>query len=275
MNHNLAIITVIYENYNLFTDFLDSLKAQSNKDFHLFVVDVSTHKQLLKTGSVPFTLIEAENKGYADGINIGIIEAQKQGFKHFCAMNYDTFFEKNFVNSILSSLKAHPASIIGGKIYYAPGYEYHKERYSKNDLGKVIWFAGGDIDWNHVITPHRGVNQVDKGQFDKVSKVDFVTGCLMCFDEKVVEKVGYWDTKYLLYYEDSDYCVRASKKGVELIYDPSIVLWHKNGQITEGPGSEFHQKYQEKNRLIFGLKYAPLRTKFHLIKNQFLHTVAK
>jgi hypothetical protein len=59
------------------------------------------------------------------------------------------------------------------------------------------------------------------------------------------------------------------------MYDPSIKLWHKNGQITDGPGSVLHKKYQEKNRVVFGLKYAPLRTKLHLLKNAITNSFAK
>ncbi len=270
MTHKLAVITVIYENYNVFTDFLKSLQRQSDKNFHLFILDVSINKQPLSIKDIENTLISTKNLGYADGVNHGLKEAQKQGFEQFCIMNYDTFFERDFVKSVKDGLVSHPGSIVGGKIYYAPGFEYHKEIYQKAELGKVIWFAGGSIDWDHVVTPHIGVDEVDDGQYDKDKKVEFITGCLMCFDKTVLNKVGYWDKSYFLYYEDSDYCVRAAQKGINLYYIPKIVIWHKNGQITEGPGSKFHQKYQDKNRIIFGLKYAPFQTKIHLLKNLFL-----
>jgi len=29
-------------------------------------------------------------------------------------------------------------------------------------LGKVIWYAGGRVDWKNVIASHRGVDDVDK-----------------------------------------------------------------------------------------------------------------
>ena len=61
----------------------------------------------------------------------------------------------------------------------------------------------------------------------------------------------------------------AKKAGVKLFYDPSIIIWHKNAQSTGGSGSKLQQKYQRINRLRFGLKYAPIKTKLHLIKNYF------
>lgn len=269
MRKNLAIITVVYENYGILTDFLKSLEHQTDTNFHLYIADLSDDKKIIKT-KIPHTVIEGQNKGYAYGVNLCIKKSRQIGCEEFCVVNNDIFFEKNFVEHVKKSLEKNPGSLIGGKIYYAPGYEYHKERYTKNDLGKVIWYAGGIIDWKHATTPHRAVDEVDHGQFDAFEKTGFINGALMIFDSSVIDKVGYWDERYFLYFEDSDFCERAIRKGIQLYYDPSIIIWHKVSQSTEGSGSRLHQRYQSSNRLRFGLKYAPLRTKIHLLINSFL-----
>jgi GT2 family glycosyltransferase len=272
--NNLAVITVVYQNYNTLRDFIESLQKQLNKNFQLFIVDLSDKKQKIDLSTVhrPSSIVNGSNLGYAHGVNIGLQEAIKQGFSKFCVINNDTFFEKDFVSSVLQSTINHPSSIIGGKIYYAPGYEYHKSRYKKSDLGKVLWYAGGSVNWNHALTPHYGVDEVETGKYNKLEKTGFVNGCLMCFDKSVIEKVGFWDESYFLYFEDSDFCERAKQKKIELWYDPTIIIWHKNAQSTGGSGSQIHLKYQKKNQLVFGIKYAPLRTKFHLLKNYILNT---
>jgi len=266
MKKTLAFITVVYENYDATSDFLNSLTKQKNKDFHLYLADLSNNKKGIKT-AVPKTILNSTNLGYAHGINLGLKKAIGDGLENFCVINNDVFFNENFVNLVTDSIINHPSSIISGKIYYAPNFEYHKTRYQKSDLGHILWYAGGHIDWSNIITPHRGIDEVDKHQFDSFEKTDFVTGCLMCFDKKTLSKIGYFDESYFLYYEDADFCIRAVKKNVKLYYDPLIVIWHKNAQSTSGAGSPIHQKYQQKNRLKFGLKYAPFRTKLHLIKN--------
>ncbi len=270
MPHKLAIITVVYQNYTVLQDLLDSLRKQSKKNFYLFCIDVSIQRYTIDLEGIPGEVIHSENKGYAHGVNIGLKIALQKKFKFFCVLNSDVYLKNDFIQNVLSSLAKNSSSIIGGKIYYAPGYEYHKEKYKKSDLGKVIWYAGGSIDWNHALTPHRGVDEIDTGQFDKSKQIDFVNGALMLFDRSVIEKVGYWDESYFLYFEDANFCVRAKKAGISLLYDPSITIWHKNAQSTGGAGSQIHQQYQRMNRLRFGLKYAPLRTKFHLLKNYLL-----
>ncbi len=267
MNQQLAIITVIYNNYSVSNDFLNSLRKQTDKNFRLFITDLSDRKEKINVESIPTTILSFENRGYAFGVNQALKQALKDGFTQFCIVNNDTFFEPNFTQLAIESLDKNPHSMIGGRIYYASGYEYHQKRYRQSDKGNVLWFAGGIIDWDHMITKHRGVDEVDKGQYDKFEETEFITGCLILFDKEVLDKVGFWDESLFLYYEDADFCIRATKKGIKLYYDPTLVIWHKVAQSTGGSGSLTHQKYQSRNRLKIGLRYAPWRTKLHLLKN--------
>lgn len=268
MLHKLAVITALYENYTILTDFFSSFEKQTDTDFDIFITDSSSKRQKVKLP--PFAhLIPSENKGYAHAVNQGIAKAKERGFDQYIVINSDTYVKENFIAKVKSALTTHPNSIIGGKIYYAPGYEYHKDRYEKEDLGKIIWYAGGHIDWNHALAIHENVDQKDKEK-SIVKRTDFITGCLMCYDSLVLEKIGEWDESYFLYFEDADFCERAKRKGIILYYDSEIVIWHKNAQSTGGSGSSLHDKYQQNNRLTFGNRYAPFRTKLHLWKNHLL-----
>lgn len=270
MNNKIAIITVLYNNYDVIQDFMTSLEKQTNRNWELFIADLSDNPQKLDGYDIPFHIIPAENKGYAHGVNVGLKEALSNGIEKFVVINDDVFFKEDFIENIALSFKKNASSVIGAKIYYAPGFEFHKDRYEKKDIGKVLWYAGGSVDWNHALTFHRGVDEVDTGQFDTKEETGFITGCLTCFDKNVVDTIGFWDDEYFLYYEDSDFCERAKRAGIKLIYDPHIILWHKNAQSTGGSGSTIHTSSQKKARLRFGLKYAPLRTKLHLLKNYLL-----
>jgi GT2 family glycosyltransferase len=125
-----------------------------------------------------------------------------------------------------------------------------------------------------VYIKHIGVDEVDRGQFEQAKPTEFITGCLMLMDKTVVKTVGLWDESYFLYYEDADYCRRAAAKNIPLVYDPSLAIWHKNAQSTDGPGSAIHRRFQNMNRLKFGLKYAPMRTRLHLLKDYLLSKVS-
>lgn len=270
MDKKLAIVTTNFENYQVTKDFLSSVENSIDDRTKVFISDLSTNIQSLiikKWAEV----IAGKNLGYAHGINLGLKKGLLEGFDQFVVINNDIRVRSDFVSSVVKSVNKHPTSIIGGKIYYEQGYEYHKDRYELPELGKVIWYAGGEVDWKHAVTHHIGVDEIDRGQYDTSKETEFITGCLMCFDKSVIEKVGFLDESYFLYYEDTDYCERAKNRGVKLYFDPSITIWHKNAQSTQGVGSKLHQKYQNTNRIKFGLKYAPLRTKIHLLKNYLLN----
>ncbi|MCX7955572.1 MAG: glycosyltransferase family 2 protein [Patescibacteria group bacterium] len=272
----IGLITVNYNQYKLTYEFLESLKTvKGAKNIAVYIADISSKKEDFKISKYPMKVVLKQllNKGYAYSINEGIKYFINKNIKQFCAINNDIYFDKNFYLEAEKTFEK--ADIFGGKIYYAPGYEYHKNRYKKKDLGKVFWYAGGSIDWNHVYCHHRGVDEVDKGQYDNFEKTDFITGCMLFFNKKVIEKIGFWDEKYFLYFEDTDFCERAKRAGFSLYYNPKIIIYHKVSQSTGGSGSSIHQRYQEKNKVIFGLKYAPLKTKIHLLKNYVFKKIFK
>ncbi len=270
MDKHIAIITIIYKNYTVIEDFLKSFELQADQNYHIYIADATPDRKEISYNNHQITVIPIDNKGYAHGINAGLKQAMIDGIDQFCIINDDVFFKEGFITALNKTFRTYPKTIFGGKIYYAPGYEYHKDRYSPANAGRVIWYAGGTVDWSHATTGHIGVDEVDNDQFDNKNKTDFITGCLTCFDKKVVDTIGFWDERYFLYYEDADYCERAKLKKIPLLYIPNICIWHKNAQSTNGSGSVFHQKIQKKARLRFALKYAPLKTKLHIIKNYFL-----
>jgi GT2 family glycosyltransferase len=140
-----------------------------------------------------------------------------------------------------------------------------KNRYKKSDLGKVIWYAGGDIDWNNVYGVNRGVDEVDHGQFDAPTQTTFGSGACLFIRTSVLQKVGLFDERYFLYLEDTDLCMRIRRAGFNVYYVPSAYLWHKVSQ-SSSIGSQLNDYFITRNRLIFGARYATLRANVALFR---------
>ena len=87
----------------------------------------------------------------------------------------------------------------------------------------------------------------------------------MVITRRALEKVGLLDEKYFMYLEDLDYSERIKKAGFKIIYEPKAIVWHKNAQ-SSGVGSDLNDYFFTRNRLLFGMTYAPIRTKFALIR---------
>ena len=79
MNKHIAIITSVYQNYNILADFFASLDKQTYRDFTVFLTDVSKNKKEIDA-PLYCTVLHSKNKGYANAINTGITEAITQGF---------------------------------------------------------------------------------------------------------------------------------------------------------------------------------------------------
>ena len=223
----------------------------------------------LKTGELKIIRSE-KNLGFAGGNNIGIKHAVENGADYILILNNDTIADQNLLQGLLNVLeKDKTIGIVGPKIYFAEGFEFHKKRYKKTELGKVIWYAGGIMDWKNITGCHRGVDEVDSGQYEEEAETGFVSGCCMLIRREVFEKIGFFDEKYFLYYEDSDFNQKARNSGYKIIYSPKAILWHKNAGSAGGSGSILQDYYITRNRLLFGLRYAPLRSKLSLIKESF------
>ena len=256
---------------------VESLRKIDSSDFKLTILVVdngSIEKLNMKSQSFGETKIEVirneENLGFSGGHNVGIKYALKNGADYVIILNNDTYVDSNSIKELLNAAeKDNKAGILSPKIYFAPGFEYHKDRYSKKDLGKVFWYAGGEIDWRNVVGHHRGVDEVDKGQFDKTIEIELATGCCMLVKREVFEKIGMFDEKYFLYYEDADLCMRAKNNGFKIMYVPQSVIWHKNAVSAGGSGSKLQDYYITRSRLIFGTKYAPVRAKLALLRESF------
>jgi len=208
-----------------------------------------------------------ENLGFAEGNNVGIRYALKNGADYVLVLNNDTIVDKGLIEELLKvSRSDSKIGIVAPKIYFAPGFEFHKDRYAKKDLGRVFWYAGGAMDWDNIIGHHRGVDGVDHGQYDKTEETSFSSGCCMFIKKEVFGKVGLFDKKYFLYYEDADLSKRVKKAGYKIIYKPSAVIWHKNAGSAGGSGSVLQDYYISRNRLLFGFRYASMRSKIALVK---------
>ena len=178
---------------------LESIEKLNVKGFKLttLVVDNASKDDSVKAlrnfkmDNGRFLLIANKtNLGFSEGNNVGLRRALGQGADFVMVPNDDTIVEANLICDLLAVFKKYPkAGILAPKIYFAKGYEY-RSRYKKEDLGKAIWYAGGDIDWKNVYGTNHGVDAVDKGQFDKVSETDFATGCCLFVRREVLKEVG-------------------------------------------------------------------------------------
>jgi GT2 family glycosyltransferase len=64
--------------------------------------------------------------------------------------------------------------------------------------------------------------------------VDWISGACLIAPAERFHAVGSLDEGYFMYWEDADWCRRASDLGYRVLYDPALVVVHRQGSSSEG-----------------------------------------
>ena len=243
-------IYVILLNYNGSEDTIECVKSivenEKKIEYEIVVVDnKSTDDSVSKLRQLSnITFIESnENGGFAKGNNIGIEYSIKQGAEYILLLNNDTVIEKNAISILEDCLDQHKdVGIIGSRIMY---FE------NKN----LINYCGGKLNWLKATTIHEGYKKEYIQQKENFKYTEFITGCCMLIRKEVIQKIGYLPEEYFMYYEDTDYCMKAQENGFKLAVCTDSVIYHKVSVSSGGENSPFSIKWGNRNRLIFMNKY--------------------
>ncbi len=249
----VGIVILNYKVKELTLKCIKSVLDSSYKNISIFVVDNNSKdnvEEVLK--KYPLTFLQNEqNLGYSGGNNIGIKAALKTDVDYIFILNPDTTIEENTIEILVKKAQELKSDILNPKIYFADS--------------KRIWFAGKKFDKSNVLGTHIGVNEEDKGQFDKDEELEDATGAALFISRAVFEKIGLFDERYFLYYEETDFVFRAKKAGFKIMYIHQAIVYHKNAQST-GLGSPLQDYFITRNRMLFASKFLSIRTQFALIR---------
>lgn len=250
-------VCVVVLNYKVPELTLKCIKSVQKSDYSnisIIVVDNNSgdgiEEEINKIPDVIF-IQTGKNLGYSGGNNVGIKKALEGDADYVFVLNPDTTINKDTIDILLTRAEQYKAGVVGPKVYF--------------EGTKKIWFAGGVLDKLNVLGSHIGVDKQDDGQFDKDEEVDYITGAALFVKREVFEKIGLFDDRYFLYYEDSDFCFRAKLAGFKVMYIYQAEVSHKNAQST-GLGSPLQDYYITRNRMLFASKFLPFRTRLALIR---------
>ena len=85
----------------------------------------------------------------------------------------------------------------------------------------------GKISWKLCRGLNIGYNEIDKGQYNKITEVEYKSGCAFLIKKEVIEKIGLLDKRFFLYFEEIDWTIRASELGYKSFFVPNGKVWHK------------------------------------------------
>jgi len=242
----IGVVTVLFNSASVLADFLASLDAQTYRNFVVYCVDNASSDGSAATcsarGNQFVTIVNVQNLGVAAGNNQGIRAAINDGCEYVLLLNNDVVFGSELFQQLLDGLALHRADMTTPLAYY----------FKPNN---VVWCAGGGFNslaGNRQI--HYGADEVDRGQFDTDMQVDFCPTCCVLIHRSLFGRIGLMDERYFVYWDDTDWMLRAKRSGARLWLLPAAKLWHKVHSLT-GKGSDFMIRYTHRNHAYFFYKH--------------------
>ena len=240
--YQVAAVVLNWNNKDDTLACLRSLRQQEGADAHIIVVDNgSTDNSVSEiTDHFPdLCVIETgANLGYAAGNNIGISDAIKGQFEYIFVINNDTVLDPSCMANLVTELRRCPhAGAAAPKSLFL-------------DQPDLIYFAGGVIGSDGG-TIHVGIGVSDGPQYCQASDAEWLTGCAIMFRKEALRRVGLFEPKYFLLYEDADWSLRARKAGYVLRFAPKARLWHKTSSSFGATWSSAYMYYHTRNSFLW------------------------
>jgi GT2 family glycosyltransferase/glycosyltransferase involved in cell wall biosynthesis len=165
-------------------------------------------------------LIEGErNAGFAANANRGLRTTDPQ--RDAVVLNSDVEALPGWLECLQYAAYRYPdGGIVGGQLQYPDGRIQFGGTVRNRDQPQ--WF-----DHRYRFKP------AGWGPADQTSPALAITGACMYVRRVVIERVGVFDERYAMAYEDVDLCLRAWQAGFRVLYFPSAQLVHHES-VTRG-----------------------------------------
>jgi GT2 family glycosyltransferase len=246
----VGIVTVTYNSGSFLDAFFDSCRSQSIAGWRMYAIDnasvddsLDRLRQVASTDVRIHVVVNEKNVGVAEGNNQGILQALADGCEWVLLLNNDTTFAPDMLVELLAACSDREWQVCVPKIYY------------DEPVGH-LWYAGGGFNPHRGYTGyHIGKQELDRGQHDVPSSVDYSPTCCMLVHQSVFKTVGLMDETYFVYFDDTDFCWRLRKQRISIGYWPLATLVHKVGGSTGGGDSPFTARMTARNRLYFLKKH--------------------
>ena len=181
-------------------------------------------------------LEEQVNRGYAGGVNRGLVEADRRGADFAWLLNDDTDFDGDVIETLLRCFAAHPSCGL-----LTPALR---------DLGEsgAVQFGNGLVEWTRGRMGHNYVAERYEA-LERAGATPIVPGTALFCDMRAYRAIGPLDERFFAYWEDTDFAVRASRAGFHPRVAESAVVRHAAPHTDDRP-LHYHY-YMVRNEALF------------------------
>lgn len=222
-----------------------ALQRSRYRDLRVLVVDNGSGAEEVARlrAAAPRVVESGGNLGYAGGNNAGIRTALAEGADAIWIVNPDAVVGRGALRH-MARLASGSVGIVGSRILAAGKDPATLESFG----GRIEWDAGAR---SVLIDSGRHAPRWVRG---RVRRVDFVHGASMLVRREVFDEVGLLPEEYFMYFEETEFCLRAGRAGWEVVVSPWADVVHHSSRAEGLPG-EVYVYYFVRNRLLFGMRH--------------------
>jgi GT2 family glycosyltransferase len=163
-------------------------------------------------------LKQPKNLGFAEGVNVGIRYALRQGASSVALINNDAIADKAWLKSLLEALETHSeVGIVTCKLV---------------DSRNTHMDSTGDMYTSWGLPYPRGRGEPVSTIYDKQNFVFGASGGASLYKTDMLRQVGLFDKDFFAYYEDVDISFRAQLAGWKVYFEPSAIAYHQIGATS-------------------------------------------
>lgn len=201
-------------------------------------MDGSVQYLRMKHPSVTVVALDA-NLGFTGGNNVGLKLASERDFDLIGVLNNDTIVERGFLEPLVDELEARPDGFVSPRITYL-------------DPPDRVWFTSAGVDELTGIIVHRDEATLSDGERRAAVRDEpAVTGCCIVAGRGTWDRVGYFDDRYFLIFEDSDWSARASALGFQARVVSASTIRHGVGSSFATTSTAVGDYYYARNGLLY------------------------
>jgi GT2 family glycosyltransferase len=243
----ISIIIVNWNGLEHLETCLESLKAQTVRDFEVVMVDNGSSDrsvEFLKSRYPWVKLVELkENTGFATGNNVGLEHATGE---YIVALNNDTRADERWLETIVRVADENPrAGMVGSRI-------------CSFDDPDIIDSLGHGVCLDGMSRGRFRLRRFSTLSLRPVEEIIFPSACVALYRREMLKETGFFDDDFFAYAEDTDLGLRCRLAGWGALLATDAVVLHKYSK-TGGVFSPFKLRLVERNHYWVALKNFPLR----------------